>query len=479
MILPSIDSTLAILRNFESYPGIAECLDQLRILPKTEKVVLTEAATNNIRNKLANILTEKPEVDTVVSNHQILGNAIRHSLLALAVAAPLNPKDPILNAAIQADQQVVISSGHQFNLRALINWHNNREWFSEETQQQSKRLRNPITGEIMPDHDFLYIRAVAAEQGITFLPDDEPDINNWDMKTLLTPKQRLHPFVLELDRLSGNAATAFLKEKGYVHDGLQSILRLSPNTFHCASTPAIRELATTRYWVKTLLVLPTDKRLLFANPLIVKLVKQNASLGLLLNLDNTTVDRLLDVSQNLELMQFFIDQNWLIRDITSLGHKALDSLKSANVRKLFVNYRIQSPFYFTNWCSEDLISIADFLSLAQPIKDVDKLCKRASSYIGGRDIINDFQQKVLKIKNIKKQYQLGTEAACVFYNNSAQIMALMGSPDKKLESVLPYDIMRLITSFFSTPPLSPNALNDLEALPKNWKQYHRNKQMNA
>lgn len=159
------------------------------------------AAIAKIRENLQTILVEHPSINSTVYNDQILGNAILHSLLALAATFPINPTDSISNQAIEENHRVVVSTGYQFDLRTLIDWHNTRELMDGERKDKLKELRNPITHEVSPDHDFLYIRVVAADRSIMFLQNVESDL---DGITLLTKQQKLHPFLLEIDRLSSN-----------------------------------------------------------------------------------------------------------------------------------------------------------------------------------------------------------------------------------------------------------------------------------
>jgi hypothetical protein len=400
MITPSISSAIEKLEGFTSFPDIdiSACLHKLRELNQPGRI--NPIVIADIRETLHNILSEKPVVHTIVNNYEILGNAILHSLIALAATLPLNERDPHLQKAIQEDRRVVVSTGYQFDLQSLIDWHNTREWTEEEKADRVKELRNPITDEVLPDHDFLYIRVVALDRGIMFFQNVESDLAGI---SLLIPEQKLHPFTLELDFLSGNQAITFL-EKTY-SGNLESILSLKPNQFHCASTPAIRKLVETNtISIKKALLVPMKKRWLLQNSSILNVLKEsNQPPSFLLSLKSIEVERLLNtVERPTLLIEFLQSQKWPISEIIALNDPHRDLLEVENVRQFLIDHQVSAKAFknFQQYYSDcrcarpckcffkqeefvaDFKLIAEYRFLLEPIASTDALAEELISDIG-------------------------------------------------------------------------------------------------
>lgn len=107
--------------------------------------------------------------ELVVANNG-LSDPAYCALLALAEFKPLNTEDPIDLKTINEQDKVYTSTGHQFNINMLIQYHNQRTYRDSilgETQND-KWLLNPITNQPFSLRDVAYIQAVAMKKDIPF-----------------------------------------------------------------------------------------------------------------------------------------------------------------------------------------------------------------------------------------------------------------------------------------------------------------------
>lgn len=91
---------------------------------------------------------------------------IHEGILTLVGENPINDVDPTTQDEIAAEDRVVTSSGHQFDLPALVAYHHGREYKGLEFKEgpNSKWLLNPITREPFEKRDVAHILAEAAKR---------------------------------------------------------------------------------------------------------------------------------------------------------------------------------------------------------------------------------------------------------------------------------------------------------------------------
>jgi hypothetical protein len=488
MMKPSIESAIEILMHFQDFPNISNCLLQLRAFEISKDVKVVES----IRTPLNNILFQQPECDITVQGGYILGNAIRHSLLALAAAAPINVTDPISGKMIEESRRVVVSSGNQFDLLTFIDWHHTRE--PSQGELKFKQLRNPFTGEILPDHDFLWIRAVAAACDILFFQQAESDLKGI---TRISPTQKLHPFTLELDRLSGSPAITFLKKWGGLDD-LPAILALSPNAFHCASTPTIHQLFKyeDRPSFSAVLSMDRNTRLLFQHLQTLQFLENSKeTLYFILRLDKIQAKQLLNtVQRSPELIQFLLDQKWPIIEVVCLHDAHLDLLELKNVRQFLRDHKVTAEqfkdfrqyysscrqdgchFSYNLFNSEqflkDIKCIASYRALLEPIKSISELLAGLQGYdVSAKEEMQGFQRQVIRIEWIKTQYSLSEEAAFAFYRHPS-VTCLT---DDEIQTGHIFENQAQIEAVIASliiPSLSQAAITELLEVLKTGPHYH-------
>ena len=142
----------------------------LDVITKLEEcAVLNEIKTSDLEEprKLLNQLTNK----TPTKANEILNNLVFNTLLALAQLAPLNDEDPINLEEINANDAVFISTGYQFSLTNLINWHKHRPLRDDE---EEKVLLDPTTNIAFAKKDMEHIWTIAKQRKIVL--DDKASV---------------------------------------------------------------------------------------------------------------------------------------------------------------------------------------------------------------------------------------------------------------------------------------------------------------
>ncbi len=104
-------------------------------------------------------------------------------LLSLAEKYPFNDSDFLTYDAIADDVQIVVTTGHQFNIYSLLEYNNKRPLRAEESPLAIRSLFNPLTNNFFSTHDSFKIIKKAEELGIKdrifalgdqgYLPEDE------------------------------------------------------------------------------------------------------------------------------------------------------------------------------------------------------------------------------------------------------------------------------------------------------------------
>ncbi|WP_133137506.1 hypothetical protein [Legionella rowbothamii] len=112
-----------------------------------------------LRRKLLPLTTE----DNYSSSKQNLVDLAYDTLLILAELYPLNSVEPITlldMKDIDPSDRIFVSTGHQFSLSQLIEWHNQRACRTGETDT-SKSLLNPLTNNKFSPKDLTHVSALA------------------------------------------------------------------------------------------------------------------------------------------------------------------------------------------------------------------------------------------------------------------------------------------------------------------------------
>lgn len=131
-----------------------------------------ESVINSLRRNLNDIVSNPWNSDIFfvddIANVSIM-DAAYSALLTIAELCPLNNEDVITQAdTIDPKNLVVVSTGHQFNIESLINYHNRRGYKFGDTAG-NKLLMNPITNQPFSKKDVDHIMLVARQKGIEIL----------------------------------------------------------------------------------------------------------------------------------------------------------------------------------------------------------------------------------------------------------------------------------------------------------------------
>lgn len=126
---------------------------------KVEQIDL-QTINEDIRVNLTKLLTNSDNSD--------LKQTIYDFLLVLAESFPINLDDPISSDAINAGDEVFISSGNQFSLSNLVKWHNTRDYRGSSLRERPKEkyLLNPLTNQSFSELDRDHIIKIAKEKQI-------------------------------------------------------------------------------------------------------------------------------------------------------------------------------------------------------------------------------------------------------------------------------------------------------------------------
>lgn len=141
--MPTIAEVINKLTPFSSEQGVFEAKIVLDLLDAADKPGAETQLIEEARKKLK-ILYSKANIK---KEGKSLAQIAHMGLLALAEIKPINDVDPITQDVIAASDKVVASTGHQFSLTNLVEYHNNRDYRGSQLQEQhnSKWLLNPIT----------------------------------------------------------------------------------------------------------------------------------------------------------------------------------------------------------------------------------------------------------------------------------------------------------------------------------------------
>ena len=147
----TLGQALNILRDYQADPRIQAIYENLLTLHNMAK---SSQDISNIRAELLLILSNR--------NSEDLHDVVHQTLLILAEYAPIEDVDPISLEDIPEEERVVISTGEQFNLNLLLEYHKYRT--SGYTFHQS--MRNPNTNLDFNPQDEAHILRMAQNRGL-------------------------------------------------------------------------------------------------------------------------------------------------------------------------------------------------------------------------------------------------------------------------------------------------------------------------
>jgi len=165
MVMPSIPESIEQLSKFEEREDVSTILSEISNLETSTEI--DEATSESLRSKLSKILSDDT-TESVKKDSLSLADAAYNALLALAELKPINEEDPILLTEIAPGDRVVVSTGHQFDIKSLIKYHDTRDYRGSTLHETSvsKWLINPITNAMFSARDVAHIQSTAATKGI-------------------------------------------------------------------------------------------------------------------------------------------------------------------------------------------------------------------------------------------------------------------------------------------------------------------------
>ncbi len=156
---------LSLFSNSENVPDVISSLQNLSVNKEMDalrkKLILLSKSKIQKESKTEESKSEEKSPS--------LAEAAYDVLLALAELHPLNDIDPITQDTIETKDKVFVSTGHQFSLSNLIEYHNSRSYRGSSLGENhaSKWLLNPLTNQKFDSDDVRHIVAIAKEKNIT------------------------------------------------------------------------------------------------------------------------------------------------------------------------------------------------------------------------------------------------------------------------------------------------------------------------
>lgn len=144
-----------IRSDLQAYASIAKVQ---RCLVLLEQPMIFPSHVPVIREALTHVLSIAREEDK---------QKIHQCLLKLAASWSINANDVATLSPIPPESRVVISTGHQFDIKSLAQWHNSRSLMCS-LHEEFKRLINPFTNQPMSALDAQHVLSVAGKLEITF-----------------------------------------------------------------------------------------------------------------------------------------------------------------------------------------------------------------------------------------------------------------------------------------------------------------------
>lgn len=158
--MPTVLAAIQKLIPFSDKPEVADILDTLSAIDKETNVELLRSAVKKI------LLLDKK--NRVMKEGISLSDGAYDTLLALAELKPLNEKDLISLESIDEANKIYTSSGHQYDINSLMNYHQTRSLrYSLKEHANKKLLLDPSTNLPFSERDVQHIQAVAKKKGLT------------------------------------------------------------------------------------------------------------------------------------------------------------------------------------------------------------------------------------------------------------------------------------------------------------------------
>ncbi len=158
-------------------------------------------------------------------------DALHTKLIILANFKPVNQNDPITREAIEPNDKVVVSTGHQFDINSLVDYHNNRAYRGSELGERdnSMFLLNPLTNQVLSDLDAKHVIMAARARQIE-INNLIPELFLFQVGFSEEQKRMLIDSIRRGDRIEDGDGTIFhpnihgeiinylIKERGYTID---------------------------------------------------------------------------------------------------------------------------------------------------------------------------------------------------------------------------------------------------------------------
>lgn len=152
-LMPTLEDAILKLKVFIECKDIAEIIENLSTTLVSKEI--DYKLIGSIRKKLNQILLDKQH-DVTCKNGLLLKDVAYEALLSVAKGFPNNENDPISLEKINDQDQVVISTGDQFDIRSLVNYYN---------KNPIKAFYNPLTNLPLSERDSQHIKFIAAQTG--------------------------------------------------------------------------------------------------------------------------------------------------------------------------------------------------------------------------------------------------------------------------------------------------------------------------
>lgn len=184
----SLATAIKQLEKFSEREGISEILTTLHLLAMPGDV---DGRMEFLRKELNQILLDPNNNNITTEDGLSLAEVAHNTLISSAEFRPINPKDPILWDPIEEENRVLVSTGYQYDLRPLIQFHYTRAYrrrLGEGWFCVRKYLINPLTNEPFSLRDVVHIRNIANQKGFTIgnLNESNPSVIQPDNQTVQT-----------------------------------------------------------------------------------------------------------------------------------------------------------------------------------------------------------------------------------------------------------------------------------------------------
>ncbi|KTD21309.1 hypothetical protein [Legionella londiniensis] len=143
---------------------IIAILSELNKINQLDPGTIQEEIIENLRARFNKLLSQ----NNLKQGHSSLSDVAFEALIDLAKFKPINKNDPISCDEIEEEDKIFVSTGHQFSLKNLIEYHNTRAYRGNPLGERydSKWLLNPLTNDKFHPKDAVHIKTLADKKGI-------------------------------------------------------------------------------------------------------------------------------------------------------------------------------------------------------------------------------------------------------------------------------------------------------------------------